>query len=1144
LDGEAAPAEYNLSADGGEMGARMRVHDWAATPLGPPAAWPMSLRTLVGVMLGSTQPMFVAWGPEQTLLYNDGYAPMLGRKHPGALGRPFFDVWPEVRDDVAPLFGRVFAGEPVHMGDIALVVDRRGRPEEAHFAFSYTPVRDECGEVAGLFCPCTETTAQVLAERRQAFRLALEERLRDLAEPRAVMAAAAGLLGQHLRAARVGYAETEPDSNHIAIAGDWHDPHLASVAGRYRLTDYGPAFEADYRAGRSVVIEDMETDPRSAGQQAAHAHAAHAVRAQMVAPLVKNGRLAALMFVHAATPRAWTGEDVALLREVAERTWSAVERARAEAGLRDSRARFGAALAIADLGTFEWHVPTGAVVLDGRSREIFGFAPGEGASAQEVLGRIDLADLDRVSAEAQASLHSLSRLETEYRVRLPDGTARTVVSISEVVANADGSAERLFGVFGDVTGRRRTEARRLALAELGDGIRDLDDPADLAFAAAEILGRTFGLSRAGYGRVDLVAETITIERDWSGPGFASLSGVLRFRDYGSYIEDLKHGRAVAIADVEKDPRTVATADALKAIGARSIVNVPVTEQGSVVALLYLDHATTREWPADELAFVRDFTERTWTAVQRVRAEGELRALAASLERQVAERTAERDRLWELSEDLLVVADYDGRLLRVSPSWTRLLGRSEAALLGMPYAELLHPDDLGTVMAALGRMRDSGRPTYFEDRVLAADGSWRWVAWTLSPEPGGERLNGVGRDVTAEKAAAEVQQRLEEQLRQSQKMEAIGQLTGGLAHDFNNLLAGISGSLELLQARVAQGRLGDLDRYLVAAQGASKRAAALTHRLLAFTRRQTLDPKPTDMNRLIAGMEELVRRTVSPAVTVEVVGAAGLWTTLVDPNQLENALLNLCINARDAMPDGGRLTIETGNRWLDEQAARGRDLPPGPYVSLCVSDTGTGMTPEVMTRAFDPFFTTKPIGMGTGLGLSMIYGFVRQSGGQARIYSEPGQGAMLCLYLPRHHGQADVEDRPAERAAAPRAGQGETVLVVDDEPTVRMLVTEVLEDLGYTAIEAADGPAGLQVLRSDVRLDLLVTDVGLPGGMNGRQVADAGRAVRPGLKVLFITGYAENAVVGNGHLDPGMHVLTKPFAIEALASRIKQLIAGT
>ncbi len=384
---------------------------------------------------------------------------------------------------------------------------------------------------------------------------------------------------------------------------------------------------------------------------------------------------------------------------------------------------------------------------------------------------------------------------------------------------------------------------------------------------------------------------------------------------------------------------------------------------------------------------------------------------------------------------------------------------------------------------------------------------------------------------------------EEALRQSQKMEAVGQLTGGLAHDFNNLLTGVTGSLELLQTRIAQGRIKDVDRYVNAAQGAAKRAAALTHRLLAFSRRQTLDPRPTDANRLVTGMEDMIRRTVGPEITVETALPGELWPTLVDPGQLENALLNLCINARDAMPDGGRITVETANRSLDGRMARSRDLPPGQYVSLCVSDTGNGMTPEVIAKAFDPFFTTKPIGQGTGLGLSMIYGFVRQSGGQVRIHSEEGQGATICLYLPRHLGEADPAELATELADAPRAELGQTVLVVDDEPTVRMLVTEVLEDLGYTAIEAADGAAGLKVLQSDARIDLLVTDVGLPGGMNGRQMADAARVARPDLKVLFITGYAENAVLSHGHLDPGMHVLTKPFAMEALASRIKELIVS-
>lgn len=400
------------------------------------------------------------------------------------------------------------------------------------------------------------------------------------------------------------------------------------------------------------------------------------------------------------------------------------------------------------------------------------------------------------------------------------------------------------------------------------------------------------------------------------------------------------------------------------------------------------------------------------------------------------------------------------------------------------------------------------------------------------------------NITLEARVAEaIQERMkvEETLRQSQKMEAVGHLTGGLAHDFNNLLTGVIGSLEMLSSRLAQGRINDAERYIIAAQGASQRAAALTHRLLAFSRRQTLDPKPTNINRLVAGMEELIRRTMGPTMTVEFVAAGGLWNTLVDQNQLENALLNLCINARDAMPDGGRLTVETGNRWLDEWAARERDLPPGQYVSLCVSDTGIGMPPEVVARAFDPFFTTKPLGQGTGLGLSMIYGFTRQSGGQVRIYTEVGHGTMVCLYLPRHRGQEDEVLPMAEQADVPHADKGETVLIVDDEPTVRMLVADVLVELGYAAIEAADGPAGLEILKSNARIDLLITDVGLPGGMNGRQMVDAARVFRPDQKVLFITGYAENAVIGSGQLEPGMHVMTKPFTIKALASRINNLL---
>ncbi|MBV7541819.1 ATP-binding protein [Acidovorax sp. sic0104] len=383
--------------------------------------------------------------------------------------------------------------------------------------------------------------------------------------------------------------------------------------------------------------------------------------------------------------------------------------------------------------------------------------------------------------------------------------------------------------------------------------------------------------------------------------------------------------------------------------------------------------------------------------------------------------------------------------------------------------------------------------------------------------------------------------VEAKFRQSQKMEAIGQLTGGIAHDFNNLLAGMSASLQVLEKRLNAGNFDNTERYVGMAQGAVRRAAALTQRLLAFSRRQTLDPRPTDVNRLVGGIEEMVRRTVGPSVEVEVVGAGGLWLTQVDPSQLENAVLNLCINARDAMaPNGGRLTIETANKWLDDRASAERELPPGQYISLCVTDTGVGMEPEVAARAFDPFFTTKPMGQGTGLGLSMVYGFVRQSGGQVRIYSVPGEGTTMCLYLPRYMGEADqaVDNTPP---SFDHRADGEVVLLIEDEATIRGLIAEELEDLGYNVISVGDGPAGLHVLQSDRRIDLLLTDVGLPGGLNGRQVADAGRVTRPDLKVLFITGYAENAAVGNGLLAFGMEVITKPFDVAALATKVQEMI---
>ncbi len=486
---------------------------------------------------------------------------------------------------------------------------------------------------------------------------------------------------------------------------------------------------------------------------------------------------------------------------------------------------------------------------------------------------------------------------------------------------------------------------------------------------------------------------------------------------------------------------------------------------------------------------------------------------------------------EIEAALLREGEWRGDLRHVRRDGTSLVVAAHKAL---------RRDEAGRAAAVMESLADvtALRRTRAELERLNAELEGRVEARTAE----------LRRAVDSLHAAARERAQAEESLRQSQKMEAVGQLTGGIAHDFNNLLQGISGSLELMRTRAAQGRTGELGRYIEAAIGSASRAATLTHSLLAFSRRQTLDPKPTDVNHLVGGMAELFRRTVGPSVEVETSLAGEPWPILCDANQLESALLNLVINARDAMPDGGHLLIETANTVLRDRRGAPReqpaqDVPPGDYVSLSVADTGVGMAPSVAARVFDPFFTTKPIGQGTGLGLSMIYGFVQQSGGHVRLRSEEGQGTTVAIYLPRHLGAGVGVVEADATASVPAAPASGVVLLVEDEPDVRMIVSDLLSDLGYTVLEAKNGQAGLRIVESGVHIDLLLTDVGLPGSMNGRQLADASRQRRPSLKVLFITGYAESVAGNDGQMELGMQVMTKPFAMHALAARVQDIIGS-
>jgi PAS domain S-box-containing protein len=918
----------------GEMRARMRTHDWSASPLGRPETWPQPLKTIAGIMLAANQAMFAAWGPSQAMIYNDAYATILGNKHPAALGRPFSDVWFELSDSVGPIMARAYAGEPTTMSDIELTLMRSGHPEQAHFSFFYAPVLDEAGQVGGMFCACHETTQQVVSLRAQQ---EADARSRQILDSAVMATGLDGIITRWNEGARRIFLWTE-----------------AEMLGR--------------SISRIFTPEDR------------------------------------------ANNRLWTE-----MREAAETGEGDDER---------------------------WHIR--------KTGERFW---------------------------------------------------------------ADGEMSPLRGEAGQITGfvkvlRDRTEQRL----------------ADSRLLASEARFRTLAEATPGFAWTTDAAGML----DYVSPRWHDITGVTGQADCAAWIRAVHSDDRERILDVWQ--RCVASGALFE------------TELRLRAADGSYQWWLARAFPARDDAGAITMWAGLCTDIETIVQSRE--ALARSreeLEALVAARTADRDRMWRLSSDIMVVARLDRTITAVNPAWTALLGWTEADLIGRKLFDFIHQDDLSRTEAVSSQLSAGNPIVHFVNRYRHRDGSQRWLSWTAVPDA--NFIHAVGRDVTAEREQAEALAKTEEALRQSQKMEAVGQLTGGIAHDFNNLLTGITGSLELMQTRLAQQRYAGIDRYVSIAQVAAGRAAALTHRLLAFSRQQRLDPKPTDTNALIAGMLDLIRRTVGPAIEVTAALSHSLWDTLCDPNQLENAILNLCINARDAMPDGGVLSLETENTTYGANEARTREIAPGEYVELTVSDTGTGMTPDVAARAFDPFFTTKPMGQGTGLGLSMIYGFARQSGGSVRLTSALGAGTVIRMTLPRHTGQP-AEVPPLHASAPPsRAEAGETILVVDDEQAVRQLIIEVLRDLGYATLEAEDGASGLAILQSGARIDLLVSDVGMPGGMNGRQMADAGRLARPELKVLFITGYVENAVLGTGDLGPATHVLTKPFAMDMLAGRVQAIIRG-
>ncbi|MEH3101861.1 PAS domain-containing protein [Sphingomonas adhaesiva] len=777
----------------------------------------------------------------------------------------------------------------------------------------------------------------------------------------------------------------------------------------------------------------------------------------------------------------------------------------ARASLAAHRERLELATRAARLGQFDYAPHQDRLEWDDRCRELFGLPPGAPVTYEGAfVAALHPDDREGAVAAVQAALDPVgSRLfDHGYRtIGLTDGVERHVRARGIVMFEGD-MPVRLIGTVQDVTAERRAEAAlreteerlRLANRATNDAIWDWDLVRDQV-QWNEALTSAYGHDRAGAEgsgqwwldhihpddrtRID---HSIHAVIDGSASAW---SGEYRFRRADGSYADVRD-RGYVIRD--------AAGRALRMIGAM------------------LDQTDRKDF------------ER-------------------ALQETVAERTRERDQIWQATPDLLCVIDADGRYVELNPAWQDTLGWTLDELTGRRVADHVHDEDRPAVADALAMLARGERVTGLQVRYRRRDGDYRRLAWHAVPRDG--MTYAVLRDVTVEHRQRSALAQAEDQLRQSQKMEAVGQLTGGIAHDFNNLLTGVIGSLELVRRFIGDGRLERVDRYIDAAAGSAQRAAGLTQRLLAFSRRQSLDVRVVDVNRAVVSLEDLLRRTLGEAIELELDLAADAGAASTDANQLESALLNLAINARDAMPQGGRLTIATAIHHVARHEAAAPDaLEPGDYVALSVGDTGAGMSPETIAKAFEPFFTTKPIGQGTGLGLSMIYGFMHQTGGRARIASRPGAGTVVTLYLRRATDDATDEPPAAPAPPAPpeRIAGEPLVMVVEDQPAVRMLIVELLEGLGCRVIEAANGHDAIALLDARPDLSLLVSDVGLPG-VSGRAVAHHARAAMPELKVLFVTGYAEQARLRSGFLDDGMELTTKPFAIDAFTAQVARMLTG-
>jgi PAS domain S-box-containing protein len=1188
-----APDGAEFLAGGGEMGARMRAHDWSRSPLGAPSGWPQPLKTLVALMLGSQQPMFVAWGPRRVMLYNDGYAELCHDRHPAALCAPFAEVWHDIMDDVGPILERAFEGHATHMDDIAFQLLRGGRRQEAHFSFSYTPVRAADGTVQGMFCACRETTAQVLSDRRV---VAERRRLAQLFEQ------APGFMAM-LRGPEHLVDLANPAYLRLVGNRDVVGKTVADALPEAVEQGFVGLLDRVYRSGEAFI---------GSARFAMHPGGGEGDEVRVVE------------FVYQPVTDAAGAVEGIFVQGI-----EITDRFLAEAQLRESEERLRLAIEAGRLGEVRVEVGSDALVHSPAFAEMLGFPPDAKLDLAAVRARYHPEDRARLAEERAAILASgRTFYESERRVVWPDGQVRHLYGRGRVERDESGRPLRLVAVYLDETERklagaqlRESEADYRAAAELNPQVAWTARPDGQLDRVAERWRRWTGTSGLGdsWGeglhpddlprtveawtrsvatgepydvehRVKMLSGEYRWARSRAFPRRDEAGRILRW--YGA-TEDI-HERKLAEKALEES-RAAATAEAAERSAILSQLAEGVIVTDAEGRLTFVNEAAARlhgvarlgiapgeyseayrlytedgaPYPPLDLPLARaalrgetvedarwrirrpDGTEviaigsarpvldaagRRVAAVLTVSddtarrtAEQRLAALNADLERQVAERTRERGLTWQVSPDLLGVLDGAGRLTSFNPAWPAVLGWPREALSGLDVAELVHPDDAARSAEAF-RTLAGGRPLLrFENRMRRADGAYVWLSWVAVPE--GEQFFVSGRDVTADKARTAELAAAQEALRQSQKLEAMGQLTGGVAHDFNNLLTPIIGSLDLLHRK---GLGGERERRMIdGALQSAERAKVLVQRLLAFARRQPLQPGPVDVAALVSGMADLVASTSGPQIKVQVELEPGLPAAEADPNQLEMAILNLSVNARDAMPDGGSLRISASTERVGTGHRAG--LAAGAYVRLSVADTGAGMDQATLARAIEPFFSTKGVGKGTGLGLSMVHGLASQLGGALAISSRPGLGTHVELWLPAS-AEAPRASEPAAGAGDRPAGRG-VALVVDDDDLVRETTASMVGELGFDVIEAASAEEALRLLDEGAPFDLLVTDHLMPG-MSGADLARAVRERRPRARVLVVSGYADAEGIA-----PDLPRLTKPFREAELAASLAALDGG-